>query len=330
MKIGTAKFGFQKKKNFKIKDGDNTYRILPPLGELADEGKWSVFYKIHYGYKNSKGKMRVFQSSLVKNRKSGMIEVPDAAVARIEKLKLQFETLKKKENKTKAEKEAMEQIGTLVSGQKPMYNVDSNHYMNVVDEQGNIGILKIRHRAKTALDQAISKLRESGVNPLSINDGRFFTFTRSGTGLDTTFSVSVKQEKLNVPGIGEVKKDIVHVLSEELIGRLSEEAAELNKMFRALTAEEIERVVKASDLSTGKSPVLDELFDKGSESSSEEDYGDEETTETYEAATEVAPPVAEPAKEVAPKAKAAPTPPPAPAAEVEEMSAEDFLNALDM
>lgn len=276
MKIGKAKFGFTQKKYFKLKDGESTFRILPPLGELADEGRWSMFYKIHYGYKNTKGKLRVFQSSLVVNRKTKMVEVADAADQRIKDLKAKLEEAKASGNKAVVEK-----LGKLVSGQKPMYNIDSNHYLNVIDDQGNIGVLKLRHRAKTALDVQIKKLREKGIDPLSVDNGRYFVFTRSGSGLDTSFQVDIKQEKLKIEGVGEVNRDIVHKLSDELISRLGEEAAELGKLFRALTADEIERIVKSSDLLTGQSPVIDELFDnKGEGSGSDEgddgDYGDEE------------------------------------------------------
>lgn len=281
MKIGTAKYGFTQKKYFKLKDGESTFRILPPLGDLAEEGRWSVFYKIHYGYKNTKGKLRVFQSSLVKNRKSGIIEVPDAADQRIKDLKAKLEEAKSTGNKA-----MVERLGKLVSGQKPMYNVDSNHYMNVIDSQGNIGVLKLRHRAKTQLDEKIKKLREKGVDPLSVDNGRYFVFTRTGTGLDTSFSVEVAQEKLSIEGVGEVNRDIVHKLSQELIGRLGEEAAELGKLFKLLSADDIQRIVSTSDLLTGQSPVIDELFDnKGDGGSSDEGDVDDEGEETSSSAS---------------------------------------------
>ena len=279
MKIGKAKFGFTQKKYFKLKDGESTFRILPPLGELADDGRWSMFYKIHYGYKNTKGKLRIFQSSLVKNRKSGMVEVPDAADQRIKDLKAKLEQAKSSGNK-----QAVEALGKLVSGQKPMYNLDSNHYMNVIDTQGNIGVLKLRHRAKTALDVQIKKLREKGIDPLSVDNGRFFVFTRSGMGLDTSFQVDIQQEKLTVQGVGEVNRDVVHKLSDELISRLGEEAAELGKLYRALTADEIQRIVDTTDLATGQSPVIDELFDTkaeggGAADGDDEGYDDEESSD---------------------------------------------------
>lgn len=319
MKIGKAKFGFTQKKYFKLKDGESTFRILPPLGELADEGRWSMFYKIHYGYKNTKGKLRVFQSSLVVNRKTKMVEVPDAADQRIKDLKAKLDEAKAAGNKA-----VVERLGKLVSGQKPMYNVDSNHYLNVIDTQGNIGVLKLRHRAKTALDVQIKKLREKGIDPLSVDNGRFFVFTRSGTGLDTSFQVDILQEKLKIEGVGEVNRDVVHKLSEELISRLGEEAAELGKLFRALTADEIERIVKASDLLTGQSPVIDELFDQRGDggTSDEGDGGDEGEDESASdtgssaAAASAAPAQTAAPATPAPAAQAAPAPAPAPAAEV--------------
>lgn len=269
MKIGTAKYGFTQKKYFKLKDGASSFRILPPLGDLADKGIWSVFYAVHYGYKNSKGKLRVFQSSLVKNGKTKMVEVPDAAAERLDMLKAQYEEAKKTGNKALQEK-----LGKLVSGQKPMYNLDKNHYLNVIDSQGNIGVLKLRHNAKKVLDQEIKALREKGIDPLSVDNGRFFTFTRSGSGLDTTFAVKVTTREIEVPNVGLVEQAIVHKLDDSIVKRLSDEAAELDKLFKKLTAEEIERIVKASDLLTGNSPAIDEIIDAKSSDGGDGAAGD--------------------------------------------------------
>src|ERR1700676_1574495 len=84
--FGKAKFGGNKRTCFKLKDGDSTYRVLPPMGECAEEGIWSKFQSVHYGYKNSKGESRAFQSPLVRNGKTKMVEVPDAALERIQQL----------------------------------------------------------------------------------------------------------------------------------------------------------------------------------------------------------------------------------------------------
>lgn len=272
-KVGQAKYGsnFTQRKYFKMKDGSVTFRILPPIGDLADDGRWSVFYKVHYGYRTTDGKMKTFVSPLVKNKKTGMVEVPDAALERIEKLKVELA----KAIETKNEK-LVDMLKTFV-GQKGMYNLDSNHYLNVIDQEGNIGVLKIRHRAKSALDAEIKRLVSEGVDPLSIENGRFFTFTRSGMGLDTTFKVEVLSKQLNVAGVGTVKQEVVHVLDAATIARLGNEAAELDKLFRRPTSEEVAQIVKLSDLKTGQSKGIDELFAKNEDNSVDE--GEDESDE---------------------------------------------------
>lgn len=254
VKIGTANYGdnFVKRNYWSLKDGESVFRIVPPLGDLADAGRWSFFYSVHFGYKNTKGKMKPFQSPLVKNRKTKMVETPDAALERID-------TLKAKQASAKAAGDGVtaEKIGLLLK----QYNLDNNHHVIAIDEQGNIGILKLRHRAKLALDAEIKALRDKGVDPLSVDNGRFFIFRRSGTALDTTFQVKVKQAQRDIPGVGTVYQDVVHVLTSELINRLSKEAPPLDKLHKRLTSDEVARIVKESDLMTGRSPVLDELFD---------------------------------------------------------------------
>lgn len=259
--FGKAKFGKNARNWFKLKDGDSVYRILPPMGDLREDGKWSVFYSIHYGYKNTAGEMRTFVSPEQKNRKTKMVEVRDAAKERIQQL----------EAKLKAAKEAgasdlVEQLLKLVGGKKSRYNLDNNHYMNVVDLQGNIGILKIRHRAKLALDAQIEKLRKNGIEPLDPLSGRYFVFTRSGMGMETTYQVSIYKKKINVPNVGEVEQDVVHTIDEEFARRCFtfnrdtkvytyKEAALLTKLFKTPTSEEVDRIVKEGE------SAIDEIFD---------------------------------------------------------------------
>lgn len=337
-KIGKAKYGseFVQRKYFKLKDGESTFRILPPLGDLAESGKWSMFYSVHYGYRSTDKKLKPFISPLVKNRKSGMVEVPDAALERIENLKSAYAAAKEA-NDTKR----MESLKELLEN----YNLDNNHYMNVIDEQGNIGVLKIRHRAKLALDATIKRLRDQDIDPLSIDNGRYFIFRRSGTGPETIFQVDVKSERKKVEGLGNVNVEIVHALTEDLIERLGKEAAELDKLFKRPSSEEVERIVKSSDLKTGVSPVVDELFSvkKQAAESSEseegfEEEGADESDTTVESksnssASTSSPKTAETAKASTPKAESLSTPPPSAkttAQQVSEMSDEDFLKSLGL
>lgn len=357
MKIGKASYGGGNKKTyFKMKDGDNVYRILPPLGELADKGIWSVFYNVHYGYKNSEGKLRPFQSSLIKNYKTKMIEAPDAALARIEKLKAQLAEAKASGNTALVQK-----LNEFV-GPKGSFNLDNNHYVNAIDAQGNIGILKIRHRAKQALDVVIKRLREKGIDPLSVDSGRFFVITRSGMGLDTTFQVNTLTRTINVPGVGDVQQEVVHALDESLISRLAGEAADLGKLFKKPTPEQIARIV--AEGATAVDEILDGKGQGTTGSTGGEDYDDsadfaDESGSTAQsaapatvasapvtapvAAAPVAPPVTTtvttPVQAAAPTAPApvsvpvtanVASAPSTTAAQVNEMSDADFLKSLGL
>lgn len=274
--FGNASYGggYVKKEYRKLKDGESVYRIIPPLGYLRAKGIWSVFYNIHFGYKNSEGKMRIFDSPLVMNRKNKMVEVPDAALERIQKLKATFEEAKKSGNK-----ELIQKLDALV-GQKGQFNLDKNHHMLAVDAQGNIVILKLRHKAKQALDIEIDALRDQGIDPLSANDGRFFVFRRTGMGLDTTFKVSVLKEKLTVEGVGVVERDVVHKITKDIADRIVttsdggktynyKEGAELDKLYKRPTSAEVERIVKEGP------KAVDDIFDaKGQTASSTSELND--------------------------------------------------------
>ena len=268
--FGKAKFGGNKRTWFKLKDGDCTFRILPPMGDAAEDGRWSAYYKIHYGYKNSSGQMRTFESPEVRNRKTKMVEVQDAALDRINALKAQLDKAKEQKNE-----ELIKKLLPLVGGKKSRFNLDSNHYMNVIDLQGNIGILKIRHRAKLALDAQIKKLRDAGIEPLDPETGRFFTFSRSGNAMDTVYQVSVHKEKITVKDVGEVERDYVHVITPDIARRCLvenqdgtftyKEAGRLDRLFKKPTAEEVLRIVQEGE------KAVDEIFDSKTDSVQDQD-----------------------------------------------------------
>ncbi|HEY5236473.1 MAG TPA: hypothetical protein VIJ14_09870, partial [Rhabdochlamydiaceae bacterium] len=200
MAFGNANYekGFKKKNYFKLADGSQIFRILPPVGDLAAKGVWSRYYSVHFGYKNMAGKLRTFLSTEQKNQKTKMIEVPDPALDRINDLKAKLEGARAAGNQPLVAK-----LNALV-GQKGTYNVDRNHHMNVIElTTGKVGVLKLRHKAKLALDEEIKRLKkEDNCDPLSVDNGRFFTFTRTGTSNETNFKVVEYKEKREVaPGV---------------------------------------------------------------------------------------------------------------------------------
>ena len=48
--FGTPRYGGGGSKTFRLKEGDNIYRIAPPMKTLARLGIWAVYRSVHYGF----------------------------------------------------------------------------------------------------------------------------------------------------------------------------------------------------------------------------------------------------------------------------------------
>jgi hypothetical protein len=250
MQVGEPRYDNERKsKNyFNLEKGDNVFRILPPLGNLAQAGHWSKYWSIHWGYKDTKGKNRPFQSPEIKNHNTKMIEVVDAAKVRVDAMSARRDQLSRELKaavdsrnvaETKRLNDELNQLKELLK----QYRLEKRYFLNAMTLDGKIGLLKIPHKAKVALDEEIKKLRSKGVNPLGINDGRFFVFSNVGMGTDTTYSVRVYEETIDVAGIGQVKKEMAHSLSNDVLTRLSTEAFELDKVYVKPSAAQVQSMV---------------------------------------------------------------------------------------
>jgi hypothetical protein len=251
MKVGEAKFG-SSKKFFKFEDGDNVYRILPALGELAEKGIWSQYYKVCWGYKNSEDRIKLFQDCRETNRQTKMVEVESAAYQRIEALKAKQAELKEQG----ADKETMDKMVALLM----RFNIEGKHYVNAVNLNGEIGLLKIGHKAKMALDALVKKQREEeGQNILSVSEGLYVNFGRTGRGRDTLYQVSLYKKKVEAEVNGQkriIEEPVFHNMDDKFQSRLDAEAFELGNMFPAPTSDEVYEIVN------GGPAALDAVMEK--------------------------------------------------------------------
>ena len=229
MKLGTPKHEQNKKNYFSFGKDRNMFilRILPPMGQLADKGKWSIFHRVEFGYTGTDGRMKPFLSPRVVNFDK-MVEVESGTYLRREKIKAQYEAAKAAGNKP-----LEEQTNNLLR----KYNQDAKHYMNAIDLNGNVGLFKIGHRGFQALQVAIKKLNASGCEPVGINNGRFFVFSREGKNRDTIYTVEeYKQKKETENGIGDFP--MPHDITDVILNKLSTDAFELLEVYPSVTIEE--------------------------------------------------------------------------------------------
>jgi len=293
MKLGKTKLGGERKEIFTIKDGDNIYRPLPPMGKLADAGVFSRYFRVVWGYKDSQGKLRPFASPRQQNFKTKMIEVDCAAFNRVERLKAEYtEAMKAAKDAAKGgktitaeAKKRLEELNELV-GRKGRFNIDSKHHLNVIAADGKIGCLKLAGRGMTGYKALFTTLEKKGVDPSAVENGRFINFNRQGTGLETVYTVTELKETVNVEGHGEMEKAVPHSLTDAIIGRLAGEAFELDEIYPTPTEDEVRQIVEASERSEEECGLLiDKLFG-AREPKKEEETAAEAPAEKAEAKAE--------------------------------------------
>jgi hypothetical protein len=284
-KFGNSKIGggltFTKRNRYKLKDGDNVYRILPAMGEHAESGTWSVYYNVVFGFKTTEGKHRPFQSSFSKDRKTKEVLSECAATNLILGLKAELDLAKKAKDTVK-----VAQLAKIVGDYPIMgvYSLNNDHYINVVDSQGNIGQLELGHKAKLALNNEIERIRNTEqFDPLAPETGRYFNIRRTGKALDTLVQVTVVKEKISVVINGKnvaVEQDLVHTIDDALGERLLvqgkdnkwiyKEAANLADLFKRPTPEQVALIVSGANIVTGNSTGIDVVFGKNTDSVKDE------------------------------------------------------------
>lgn len=268
--------GFVKPLEFKQTAGkDLILRILPSEEDLYADGQegraksWKYYHIIHWGYKTMDGKARPFESPLVKNHKTKMIEKPDAAMERYEKLRAELEKSKVEGNMPLSAK-----LDVLV-GFKGLYNMEKAHHVIAMDLQGNLGVFKLKHKTMLAFKKEVERLEKDGVYPLSKEDGRYFIFSKSGTGLDTVTTVTeYKQATTNANGRRSYE-ELPHAISDADIARLKLANLNIVDPVPCPSSEEVAQIVKESDLTSGKSPGCDKYLNRNKPAAKTQNEEDE-------------------------------------------------------
>lgn len=246
MEIGNPGQGQKKKKNyFYIKQGKQSFRILPPLGNLAKTGVWSKYYEVHFGYKNNDGFMRPFQSCEVKSKDRKMIEIDDPATERLKRLESQLKEVQErlKTNPSAQLREVAVRLEKLVGFEDGQFDLQKGHYVNAINDKGEIGLLKLKHKEKLALEEARKAIQAKySLDPIGV-EGAYIEFSKSGRSFDTLIS-AVGAMEIQADQSERLKRH--NLLQDEVVkNRLSEDAFELDNLYVAPSREDILAMVTA-------------------------------------------------------------------------------------
>lgn len=245
-----------RKKTFKIVDGKQLYRILPPCFEAAKEQLWSVYEAVHWGTQTSRG-VRPFRCICRKRNKMVVQPCP-----KCDQIALKLELKEKLEAENVAKKivgKAAEKILAPVQEWLDMNNLDKKHWVNAINEAGEIGRLGLGQKFKEQLDARNKEILDKSkgtINPVGRN-GVWYEFERTGNykSGNLGFVVAVATEE---DDSGNMKRKL-HTLTPDLIERMKKEAWDLKNMYPTLNEEQIQRLVD----NAGDPTVADEVFGGG-------------------------------------------------------------------
>lgn len=269
-------------KFFAPEDGDNEYRVAPPVKQHRHDGIWFTKYNLHYGYSipNPKDSEKPFGKPFLcieqKNWDTGMItqECPECSLIRERQKALDTEIDRRKQQLMKNgmdEAAALEQAGKSVQSLKRWFrdhNIDRRYYMLAKDATNTWGILKLKKTALEAMKTALGKYtKKNGKDGFDPKEGVWISITRSGEKLETKYAAEIATEDLG-NGTMRVKTGPLTPNDAAAIQSLPD----LDSIFskQALTYEQI-KLLAGSD---NNPAVTTKIFKRGTE-----DVEDTATTE---------------------------------------------------
>ncbi len=263
-----------------IKEGDNIFRILPPMHSFAESGKWANYVTVHFGYSGvdsqdpSKKRTKPFRCIKVEDRRSNMVleECPECTL-----FDKTTEQLKSRESEIRAELAAAGKSGTdleevLATALEPMrgwiktHSPDRKHYLNVMSPDGKeFYHFKLSHRTKKQLDGVLKELSENeGIDGLDLSQGVLINIKRTGRFLAAQDVVTVVKEKVVVDG-RKLEQIALRPLTDEEAQAALETCRDLAEVGGyVLTKEQITDLTECS----GDPEEVDAIFNRNRKESS--------------------------------------------------------------
>lgn len=188
-------------KRFKLNDGSNVYRILPPYGDSETHNgwhfkRWSTTWMVDPGT----GKLRPFASPLTDSTKNSPLACPID-----EYNKAVSKRIKEVEAKMLAKGLSPETVTEKLAGLKNAQwklKVNHSYLYNAANKQGEVGLLEVKSTAHKGLKTLMSTyITEYNQDPTSLgsdtdeNAGVWFNITKSGQKKDTEYKVEFNMIK---------------------------------------------------------------------------------------------------------------------------------------
>lgn len=224
-------------KNFYLEDGSNLYRLLPPFGNLAKTGGLYAYHQV-YWLVNAAGKKRPIETRFRKS-KDGTVLVSCPLHDKITAVTAQLQAIVDNPNSKESQKEA-------AKNKLKGLNLDKAYYLNVMDKNGEIGVLKMKISMKGDLENVLKQLRNEGVDPINPgpDNGVFLDFKRIRDEQGKVkYTVDVSRVTKKDPNTKRITQEYDYApIDETVIERMENEARDVTKLFKELSDMELKLV----------------------------------------------------------------------------------------
>lgn len=212
---------FKKQRYFKLVNGSNIYRIMPPMFDNREKAIWAEYYSEHFGFVDAAGKQRKFLCTrrYNKDRKLEVCLFCEDQRQKEEDLKTLDQEigyvsvqLKKTSEKDPQFLVLEEQLSSLELQRRALKaqirSRNTAFWVNAMNQNGEFGVLPLKKKLYEQLAGVRDKVKNyrdtgllysikenEGIDPLNANEGVWFDFHRTGsTFQDTQYTASVVNE----------------------------------------------------------------------------------------------------------------------------------------
>lgn len=237
---------------FRVDDNkDNVYRVLPPMKSLAATGRYAKYYRTHRGFRGSDNKQKPFLCIEEIDYKTKIIKAHCPVCDWVRAIEAEVEKYKEK-GATK------EQLQEYRNKYVFPFQAEGKYYLNVVNQEGKIGILPIGSNMFKSLE-ALAIEQEKQGNDITGMNGLFLNFKKQTKFKGDKNAIHTVSLYFQPDGTGGFRP-VAHQITQEFAQRLGTEAADLGNLFKSLEVEQISQIISLDGEARAK--YIDTLFGK--------------------------------------------------------------------
>jgi hypothetical protein len=161
---------------------------------------------------------------------------------------IEYEKLKAQYDNAKNRGYSQEQLNEFFLKAVKPFQCDKKYYLNAINQQGEIGILAISYKSFQAMKAVMIEQSQKGFDPTA-KVGCFLNFKKIQAykgDPQTNYSVEIATEEFADAQGNRFQRVKMHELTPDVINRLQTEAKDLNSLYKSLTPEQLEILVKTS------------------------------------------------------------------------------------